>query len=171
MYFSLFHYCFENQYSNQNPTIFWYNLECIKNKKIAFIQTLVKIIIIFIVIENYLRFIYKILKFFIFICSSIIFFFFLIGYKVYIYKTLIWPTWATTTGSHFQHTPNSNTAQDRSIRCLLRVIAISGPFWGLAHMINDHDHHTDGAYRHCYHQGHFPSDPCRVILTRRHFSQ
>lgn len=36
-------------------------------------------------------------------------------------------------------------------------------------MINDHDHHADGAYRHCYHQGHFPSDPRRVILTRRHF--
>lgn len=97
--------------------------------------------------------------------------YFLIGYYVYIYKTLIWPTWATTTGSHFQHTPNSNTAQDRSIWCFLRIIAISGPFWGLAHMINDHDHHADGAYRHCYHQGHFPSDPRRVILTRRHFSR
>lgn len=84
---------------------------------------------------------------------------------------LVRPTRAATAGSHFQHIPDGDAAQNRPVRSLQRIVRkVPGrSLFGHVYVINDHNDHADRAYWQCYRQGHFPGDPCRVITARRHF--
>lgn len=86
---------------------------------------------------------------------------------------LVWPTWATATRSHLQHVPDSDAAQNWSVRSLQRVVrkVSSRPLFGHVYVIDCHYNHADRAYWQCYRQGHFPGNPCCVITARRHFRQ
>lgn len=84
---------------------------------------------------------------------------------------LVWPTRAATAGSHFQHIPDGDAAQNRPVRSLQRIVReVPGrSLFGHVYVIDDHNDHADRAYWQCYRQGHFPGDPCRVVTARRHF--
>lgn len=84
---------------------------------------------------------------------------------------LVWPTRAATAGSHFQHIPDGDAAQNRPVRSLQRIVReVPGrSLFGHVYVIDDHNDHADRAYWQCYRQGHFPGDPRRVVIARRHF--